>query len=163
MADTVDGATVICVAEITTKDIQAFGRYYMRREGLPLYALAFGAALLVGTGLLIAIYSDEAVVAALVIAGLAVVGVRNILAQKNLQRAYVGQQRVVAWTEAVVVERQDATFSYGWRALHGLGETDDHYFVMTSPMIAFILPKRGFGSETDVHRFRSLAMHRLGR
>jgi YcxB-like protein len=146
-----------CEVEVTLDDLKALRRYLRRNGGRRIFwasAVSFWGAM---TTFVAALVVDQFVVGilALVTAGGACCsqrwgsGVSGILSR--------GVVRYRVDSSGVRVETGTAVLTEDWAGLAGIVETSDHFFVMSSPTTAWLLPKRRFTSEDALAAMSALA------
>ena len=60
----------------------------------------------------------------------------------------------------VTVSRQGQHTTFDWEAVMGWSEDAECFYVSLSTLVGWPLPKKGFDSDSEIERFRSLLLTR---
>ena len=134
-------SAVTCEVDLTRDDFRAWARYsrrHVRGRAFWSSVVSYGCAL----GAVVAAAIAGAPVAALLAFAAAVGSV--VMQNSPRYGSYLGHGRYTADADGFTTETDDAYMRIRWGAFERVGDTADHFFLISGANGAIIIPKRGF-------------------
>ena len=84
----------------------------------------------------------------------------NVRYSKRVHRRLEGELRMAFSPAEVTLSRTGQRTTFDWEAVMGWSEDAECFYVSLSTLVSWPLPKKGFDSDSEIERFRSLLLTR---